>query len=197
MKPGSRERKFIIIGLGVLAVLALLYALTRARPGSEGLDDAVGLKKRTLLKQRETLFLEGVYESQLQLHENRLKENRAKLLPGDNPNVAGAELLKTLTDFADRSGVTIEQKSVLKEENVENLVLKVSARIVTRCDMEQLVRFLTEIENYDKFLTVEEFMIRSAARNRREADIRPNLTISGYIRYSEDETEAGDPDTNL
>jgi hypothetical protein len=196
VKLGARERKSIIIGLGIIAILALSYVLIPSRPDSEGLGDTVELKRRTLLKQRETLYLEGVYESQLQLYEARLKGNMAKLLPGDNPNVAGAELLKTLTDFADRSGVTIEQRSVLKEENVENLVRKISARIVTRCDMDQLVRFLTEIENYDKFLTIDEFTIRSA-RNRRETDIRPYLTISGYIHYSEDETESGDTDTNL
>ncbi len=196
MKLGARERKFIIIGFGLIAVLALLYSLTTSRPDSGELNDTVELKKKTLLRQRETLFLEGVYESQLQLYENRIQANRERLLPGENPNVAGAELLRTLTNFADRSGVEITQKSVLKEEKVENQLLKISARLVTRCEMEQLVQFLTEIENYDKFLTIDEFIIR-AARNRRDSEMRPNLTISGYIYSNENKTETGDPDANL
>jgi len=165
-------------------------------PDSGELDDTVDLKKKTLLRQRETLYLEGVYESQLQLYENRIQANRARLLPGENPNVAGAELLKTLTNFADRSGVEITQKSVLKEEKVENQLLKISARLVTRCEMEQLVQFLTEIENYDKFLTIDEFMIR-AARGRADSEMRPNLTISGYIDSNENKTETGEQDTNI
>ncbi|MBN2317667.1 MAG: hypothetical protein JXR49_01245 [Acidobacteria bacterium] len=195
MKLGAKERKFIIIGLGVIAVLALLYALTDSRPGSEGLNDTVELRKKTLLKQRETLYLEGVYESRLQMYNNRLQENMSRLLPGDSPNVAGAELLNILTDFADRSGVAISQKSQLKEEIVENRLVKISARLVTSCDMDQLVRFLTEIENYDKFLTIDEFRI-GASRNRRDPGIRPNLTISGYINSNEDNTETGDQDTS-
>ncbi len=62
MKLGARERKFIIIGLGLIAVLALLYTLMPS-PDSGELDDTVDLKKKTLLRQRETLYLEGVYES--------------------------------------------------------------------------------------------------------------------------------------
>ncbi len=195
MKLGARERKFVIIGLGLIAVLALLYTLMPS-PDSGELDDTVDLKKKTLLRQRETLYLEGVYESQLQLYKNRIQANRARLLPGENPNVAGAELLKTLTNFADRSGVEITQKSVLKEEKVENQLLKISARLVTRCEMDQLVQFLTEIENYDKFLTIDEFMIR-AARGRADSEMRPNLTISGYIDSNENKTETGDQDTNI
>ena len=62
--------------------------------------------------------------------------------------------------------------------------------------MDQLVQFLTEIENYDKFLTIDEFRI-GLARNRRDPGMRPNLTISGYINSNENKTEAGDQDTNL
>ena len=196
MKLGAKERKFIIIGLGVIAVLALLYVLTNTQPGGEGINDTVELKKKTLLKQKETLYLEGVYESRLQLFENRFQANRAKLLPGDNPNVAGAELLKTLTNFADRSGVEITQKRTLPEEKIENYLLKISARLTTQCDMEQLVRFMTEIQNYDKFLTIDEFMIRTP-RNQRDPGMRPNLTISGYIDSSENGSETGDQDTSL
>lgn len=196
MKLGARERKFIIIGVGIIAVLALLYSLSTSQSGSEGLNDTVEVKKKTLLKLRETLYLEGVYESQLQLYQDRLEKNRSRLLPGDNPNVAGAELLKTLTNFADSSGVEITQKSVLKEEKVDNLLTKISARLVTRCNMEQLVQFLTEVENYNKLLTIDEFMIRSV-RNRRDTEMRPNLTISGYINANDSQAETGEENTNL
>ena len=196
MKLGARKRKFIIIGLGIIAVLVLLYTLNISQLGGEGLSDTVELKKKTLLKQRETLYLEGVYESRLQLYNNRLQEDRARLLPGDNPNVAGAELLKTLTGFAERSGVELVQKSVLREEKVNNNLSKISARLVTRCEMEQLVRFFTDIENYEKFLRIDEVTIQMP-RNRRQAARGPNLVISGYIDSTEVSTETGDQDTSL
>ena len=196
MKLGAKERKFIIIGLGVIAILALLYTLTFYQPGSEDLNDTVELKKKTLLKQRETIYLEGEYESRLQQYDNRFLANMARLLPGDNPNVAGAELLKTLTGFAARSGVEITQQRVLPEEKMENYLLKISARLTTQCDMDQLVRLMTEIQNYDKFLTIDEIMIRMP-RNQRDTAMRPNLTISGYIDSNENGAETGDQDTSL
>lgn len=197
MKISARERKLILIAAAIVAILALFYALMiQQEPDRAGIAETVELKKRMLLRQRETMFLEGVYESRLQLYTRRLRENMERLLPGDNPNVAGAELLNTLTDFADISGVEITNKNILNEEAVGNLLLKISARIVTRCSMEQLVHFLTEIENYDRFLTIDEFMIRSS-RNRRDLEMRPNLTISGYIRSNESETESGSRDTIL
>lgn len=196
MKLGARKRKFIIIGLGIIAVLALLYSMNTSQLGGEGLTETVELKKKTLLKQRETLYLEGVYESRLQLYNNRLQADRARLLPGGNPNVAGAELLKTLTSFADRSGVEIVQRNVLREEKVDNHLSKISARLVTRCELEQLVRFFTDIENYEKFLRIEEVTIQMP-RNRRQAARGPNLVISGYIDSTEVSTETGDQDTSL
>jgi len=195
LKLGAKERKVTIIGLGIIAILALLYVLIFSRPGSEGLNDTVELKKKTLLKQRETLYLEGVYESRLQMYKSRLQANRAKLLPGDNPNVAGAELLKTLTNFADRNGVVIISKSVLPEDKMENNLMKISVRLQTQCDMEQLVRYMVEIQNYDKFLTIDEFMFRTS-RNRRDDGMRHNLTISGYIDSNENAV-TGDQNTSL
>lgn len=203
MKVGAREKNFIFIGTGIIAILALYYALTMEQPGGEELTDTVEIKTKTLRNQRETLDLEGVYESRLQLYNARLLENKTRLLPGNTPNVAGAELLNTLTDIAEKNGVEIIQRSNRQEEKIDDVLIKISAQINTRCNMEQFVQLLTDIENYEKFLTVDTLNIRMSNRGRarnqqnsNNTDITPILTVSGYILTDEVEPEESVPDEN-
>ena len=198
MKVGAKERKYILMGGGLIAVLVVLYVLFADQLGGGGIVDTVESKKIKLRHQLETKMLEDPYESYLQLYDTRLKEDRAKLLPGDNPNVAESELLKVLTDFAEKNGVEITQKIVQNELKVEDQLYKVSARIVAQCNSEQLVQFLTDIRNYNRFLTIDEFTIQTrTSRNQTNTELRPSLTVSGYISSSGSGTEGVGPDSNL
>jgi hypothetical protein len=72
----------------------------------------------------------------------------------------------------------------LPEKIVQDLLTKVSVRIDTNCNLEQLVQFVAAIENHDKYLKIEEFMINSFKIQKRY-EIRPSLTIAGYISARE------------
>jgi len=203
VKVSAREKKFIKIGLLIIAVLALYYALTIEQPDGESITDTVELKTKMLEKQRETINLEGVYESRLQLYNARLQENKARFLPGDTANVAGADLLNRITDLAEKSGVEITQKSNSRPEEVGDMVIRISAQITTSCDMEQFVQLLTEIANYEKFLTIDDISIsvrnRGRARNpiNTNTGITPRLTVSGYIIANETRADESSRDANL
>ena len=207
MKIGSREKKFIFVGFGIIAILALVYALTLQQKDGESLTpDNVELKKRTLLKYRETLYLEGVYESRLQLYNSRLQEDRAKFLEADTQNLAEAKLLSTLSDLANRAGVEITQRMPRPGKKlVEDKVIKVSYRITVSCNMEQFVQLLTEIENYPQFLTIDDLQVRlpTAGRGGRgrlqpvTTNMTPILTVSGFIPSIENATDETGRDTNL
>ncbi len=193
MTPTAREKKVIVAGaVVVLAVLA--YYATTLLPSNEELGRTVELKKKMLLKQRETLAREEIYKSRLEQGKRRLEQHMTRLLPGENPNVAGAELQKILTDMAAQSSVDITQKNILPARKAEDGLQKVSVRIDTTCTPQQLVQFLTAIENYEKFLTIDEFTI-TGIRMQRKYEIRPSLTISGYIASTEtkpaEKSEAG------
>ena len=97
VKSGSRQKKIIIIGLAVVAVLALLYALTLRQEGGEELTATVESKKETLMAYREKLDLRGVYESRIQLYNQRLQEDRAQFLEGETANVAENNLATNMT----------------------------------------------------------------------------------------------------
>jgi type II secretory pathway component PulM len=187
VKVNAREKRVIVGGAFVAAAVAIFYVLTSLLPSRVGLSETVELKKKMILKQRETLNHEEGYKVRLEQYTKRLQEDMTKLLPGDNPNVAGSELQKILKDFASASGVEITQMSLLPEKSAQSKISRVSVRIETNCVLEQLVSFLTSIENHDKFLTIDEFMITSFVVQKKPV-IRPSLTVSGYITSSESKT---------
>jgi hypothetical protein len=183
VKISAREKRFIFIGAAVVGAMLIYYAATMLLPDREALSQSVTLKKRMLLKQRETLSREESYKARLEQYQKRLNQDMARLLPGDNPNVAGAELQKLLKDFADQNGVEITQKSIQPERKLPNGLTKVTVRIDTNCDPEQLVGFLAAVENYEKFLTVDDFTVNSF-KLQNKYQIRPNIAVSGYIASS-------------
>jgi hypothetical protein len=188
VKITARERWFVIGGSVVVGAVLIFYAMTLLLPNREDLAQTVEFKKRMLLKQRETLKLEETYKKRVEQYEKHLQQDMMRFLPGDNPNVAGAELQKVLKDFADQSGVEITQKNNLPEKKIGDMLTKVSVRIETNCNPDQLVQFLTAIENYDKLLKIEEFMITSF-RIQKRYEIRPSLTVVGYISTPEPKPE--------
>lgn len=196
MKVGAKERKYIILGTGILAALALLYVLFAQQLSGDGrVIDTVAAKKKVYRNQLGTKLLEGPYEFYLQQYSARLKGDQAMLLAGDNPNVAKQELQKILTDFAARSGVEISQMPApQKEQKIEGKLYKISARIVTQCTSDQLIQLLTELRNYNQFLTIDELTISIRnSRTRPNAELRPSLTVSAYIKANENEMEKSGP----
>jgi hypothetical protein len=188
VKINSREKRIIAIGICIAVAVMLYYAAALLLPDRESLSQEVSLKKRILLRQRETLTGEDSYKKRIDLYGGRLQKEAALFLPGDNPNVAGAELQKILKDFADQSGVEITQKNILPEKRVQDLLTKVSVRIDTNCNLEQLTQFLAAIGNYDKYLKIDECMI-NAFKIQKRFEIRPSLTIAGYISAREAKPE--------
>ncbi len=186
MKPTAREKRIIIIGACIAAAVLIYYGATKLLPDSGNLSQKVDLQKKLLLRQRETLSREGFYQTRLRQVKARLDAYGTRLLPGDNSNVAGAELQKILKDFADQSGVQITMKNILSlpEKKNQEPLTKVSVKIDTNCNLEQLVQFIAAIENCEKHLKIDDCTI-SGFRIQRRFEIRPSLTISGYISARE------------
>lgn len=182
MKLTLREKRFIFAGIIAVVAVLILYATASVLGDRESLSQDVGRKKQLLLKQREIINSEEGYKKRVDQYTRHLEQDLTRLLPGDNSSVASAGLQTILKDFADQSGVAITQKNTLPEKKVPDneMLTKVSVRIETDCNLEQLVDFLIAIENYDKFLKVEELIITSFPIQRRY-QIRPSLTVAGYI----------------
>lgn len=180
MKVSAREKKFLIVGGCVVGLSILLYVVLGMDVNREGLSKTVESKKRILARQREVIAKEALYKARADQYRQRLVQDRTRLLNGDNPSIAGAELQKLLKDFADKNGVEILRKDTQREQKLQDNLMKVSVRVEINCIPEQLTQFLAAVENYEKFLTVDELAINSF-RIQKRYEIRPSITVSGYI----------------
>ena len=183
MKITPREKKFLVIGGGIVTMSALLYAALALSPSGPSSAGNVELKRRMLLKQKETLGLEQEYKARVDQYRQRLSQNMTRLLPFENPTIAAAELQKVLKELADQNGVEIIRRDNQKDQKLQDVV-KISVRVETNCAPDNLVQFLSAIQNYEKFLSVDELVINSF-RIQKKYEIRPMITVSGYIAAPE------------
>jgi general secretion pathway protein M len=192
MNISSREKKFIVFGAAVVAAAVIFYLIALLLPDRESLASQVQSRKEMLVRYREMLSQEEVYQKRVEEYQLHLEKSMTRLLPGDNPNVAEADLQKLLKSFADRSGVEITRTNTLPDKKMEDELVQVSVSVEVNGNLEQLVQFLTEIQNYEKFLKVEQFQITSFP-NRQRQQIRPSLTVAGYINSREPEPKEAPP----
>lgn len=191
MRISAREKRFVIAGGAVAAAILGWYLATELIPGAGDTARALELSKKKLVRQKEILQEEETYKARVAQYRQRLEEDRRRLLPYDNPSIAGAELQKVLSELAAREGVGILQKNIQKEQKLQDDLMKVSVNIQTNCNPKQLVQFLAAIENYEKYLTLDELMI-SGYMIQRRFEIRPSMTVSGYIAAGGAEAKDGE-----
>ena len=189
MKISTRDKRVLIGGAVIAGLVLLFYVGTWIVPGREGLSTEVQTKKRTLLREKEMLIREAGFKARIEEYRQRLKQDLTRCLPGENSALAGAELQKVLKDLADQNGVEIIRSDVQREQKLDSDVVKVSVNIETQCTLEQLVKFLAAVENYPKLLAIDELRITSFKMQKRW-EIRPGLTVSGFIVAPEVKPEA-------
>lgn len=188
MKVTSRERMVIIVGVVIAVAVGIFYLATLLVPDSQSLSQSVDLKKRMLRSQLEILAQEDFYKTRLDQYQKQLLQDSTRFFPGENPSLAGADLQKIVKDFADQSGVEVTQRNIMPDKKIQDLATKVSVRMTTNCNPDQLVRFLTLIENYEKLLKVDEMQMDRF--DVRRSEIRTVLTISGYIALPPEKPKA-------
>ena len=186
MKGNAREKKILYSGIAIAIVIIIYYAATELLPGDGGsLADKVEMQESLLVKQRELVGYREYYEGRINDAENDIEKIQTLLLPVSSSGAAFTELRRILTDFAAMSGVVITATSNQPEKKVENSdsLIKISVQIQVNCSLEDLVDFLSAINNYDKFLKVEDITINTRTENNRQMVItRPlRLVIAGYI----------------
>jgi hypothetical protein len=188
LKITAREKRYIAIGALVIAAVLVFYAFSSLQDESANISKKVDQKREKLARQLEIMNRKPYYEKELNLYTLQLQKDRSRLLTGDNPNVAAAELGKILENFAATSGVEIGSKTPQGEKKFDDKLMRVSVQINTNCILDQLVQFLASLENYDKFLTVTEFSLYSSGLKnpgfgnpQKRNEIHPILTISGFI----------------
>ncbi len=196
MKVTSREKMLIIIAvIGALAV-AVYYSATLLVPDSDNISGNVELKKRMLRSQRETLTRQDSFKLRLEQAQKRLEQDKTRFLAGNNATLAGADLQKVLTTYADQIALELNTSNILQEKKIQDLATKVSVQINapapnSSCSPDQLVQLITFIENHDKLLIIDDLNVSSRYGTgirgmTKKSEIQFSMTVSGFINPQEE-----------
>jgi hypothetical protein len=165
-------------GAGIALVAIAFYLVPMLLP--EDLSSEVQNKANLLRRQRELISQEEGIKARIAQDQQRLTQDLNRLLPGDNPSSAGAALLQVLQGLADSNQVEISRKNVMPEQKLPDNLTKVTVQLDMNCTLDQLVRLITGIENYEKFLKVDDLFIQGM-RLRNKDEIRPRLNVAGLV----------------
>ena len=178
MKITTREKRFLIAGGVVALAVIAFYLAPMVLP--QDLSGMVETKKNELRRKKEFISREEFFKERIAQDQQRLTQDLDRLLPGNNPSAAGPALQKVLQDLADSLQVEISRKTILPEQKLQENLTKVSVQLDVNCTLEQLVRFMTAIENYEKLLKIDEVFIQSQRFQNRD-QIRPMLKVAGLV----------------
>lgn len=179
MKISDREKKFLIAG-GILAAAAAVFYLSPLMLPQD-LSALVEQKKALLQKQREIIGLEESVKARIDAGQKRMANDMTRLLPGETPAAAGAALTKVLQALADSSQVELTRKTPQPDQKLPEGLTKVTIQLDTNCTLEQLVRFLAAIENYEKFLKVDELFVQSYRMRNKDEIRNPQIRVAGFV----------------
>lgn len=170
--------------------LALVYGLV------EYVGEPLYLKQKRQEQKIESkiLFISKYHEilNQTVYYREKEQANQALItrlskifLSPSQPALAAAGLQKSLEDKARRTRVNLVQVKTEKTKYMEGL-LTVPVRITVKSSLEKLSDFVRLIENDDKFLVVEELVIRRI--NKKEPEqLESRLLVNGFIQKREPE----------
>jgi hypothetical protein len=178
VKISTREKRFLIAGGVIALAVVVFYFMPMILP--QDLSAAVESKKNLLRRQREMIAQEDGFKARIAQAQQRLTQDMDRLLPGNNPSAAGPALQKVLQDLADSLQVEISRKTILPEQKLPENLAKVSVQVDINCNLDQLVRLMAAIENYEKLLKIDELFVQSQRLMNRD-QIRPMLKVSGMI----------------
>ncbi|MCL6582083.1 MAG: type II secretion system protein M [bacterium] len=124
----------------------------------------------------------GIVQARLAYLKDKRQAFDQRLLSGDTPAVAAAELQTILNDMAAEHELTISSQRIINPKE-RGILLEVPVQITTQCTITKLKEFLFEIESYPKFLSVSNLNIR-VYRIRDPKDVEARIDVSGFILNS-------------
>jgi len=127
-----------------------------------------------------------VYYREKEHANQRLSVQLEKLfLSPSQPALAAAGLQKSLEDKALKTRINLVQVKTEKTKYIEDL-LTVPVQITVKSSLEKLSRFIQLIENDEKFLVIEELVIRRINKNEPE-QLECRLLVNGFIQKRKSE----------
>jgi hypothetical protein len=186
-KLSEKQKGPILIIGGIVGLLVFVFGIIYPIiTGNMKTRKEIEEKKRRIETYSSIAEKKGSIKARLEYLKSKRAAFDQRLLSGDTPAVAAAELQTILNDMASEHELTINSQRIINPKE-RGLLLEVPVQILTQCTITKLKELLFQIESYPKFLSVSDLNIR-VYRIRDPKDIEARIDVSGFILNSKSST---------
>jgi hypothetical protein len=178
----SKERKYILIGGGVLLLLGLLYRFFPIIQDLQPAGSEIILKKQQIAKYLKKIQKRDKLESRLTTLNRNLARAELGLLTGETTALAAVDIQNILSEITKKIDIEIKTMRVIKSVDLENMnYLSIPVQFTLKSTIRQLKDLLYKIESSPKFLTISNIKIRNTSGKQPE-QIQSTITVSGFLK---------------
>ena len=171
---GDRDRRALIFLVCAVGLYGVVSGVLFPAWDNLAIAEASALEKEDqLLRYRRALARAADYSALLEQARTRIAEGEARLIPGDNPSLASAQLQTLIEDAAERTGIELGQRTISPARLVDDYFNEIMMSLVFQCTPGQLVRFLSDIRSVDNLVVV------------RSIQVSPNQTVDRVVLEGE------------
>ena len=186
MNITDRDKRFLTIGGLAIAVYLLITLVVNPIYATQVRKDReIQQKIRFIERYYEVLNQKAYYEEKSKQNEKVQKSLSRRFLEGKKPGLAAAGLQKILEGFASKASIKIDRVRVEKHKFTESFMV-IPIEITLRSSLKNLTQFIYLIEDYEKFLVIEELKSRRINKTDPE-QLQATILISGFILNGEPE----------
>lgn len=181
MKISSRDKIFLIAG--AIAVCLFLIIKFIVFPFYDKVTDQkndVQLKERTLEKSLKFIQKQAKLQQTLKRLTREKRSAQRSLLKGATPSLAAADIQKIVDKISEASSVDVNSVRVLDPGEKDGFVT-IPIQVKFTSDLSRMKKFINDIENHRKLLTISELKIR-VKNKRKPRKISVTLEISGFMK---------------
>ncbi len=181
MTVGTLDRRTaLMFACGVLAIVALRFALTRdSAPGVTPAVDSIPLAERRLQRLRQVAATVPGKETVLKQANEELAAREKGILTADTVPQAQAQLLDVIRRIGQENGIDARGAEEMRAKPLSNDYGEVSVAVQFTCRIEQLVNFMAAVANEPQMLATSE--IRVSAANPKDKSVQVRLVLSGVV----------------
>lgn len=180
----GRKGLWILVGIATLVVIVTAGVLPLMDEMNK-MEEDISVKKMTLERYSKFLQTRKTVEEELDRTRKQYDSLQPRLLPGETPQLAAANLQEVVKKAIERNGMAIRSFRMLEPKEgqfYQRISIHIDFNPVN--NMLSLIQFIHDIEHHDKELMISE-MDLLVPNPRMPNQIQGSFVITGAMRKGE------------
>ena len=184
MNISKRDKKVLIAGgLAVALFLVITYVIAPFIESENDIQEETEQKEMLLQKYERVIGQREEIEKKLAKMKMEQSDLNKKLLKGDTPSLAAADMQKMLENISKKHDLELKSVKVQDAEEIgEFLAIPLEIRLTT--DLNSTRKFLADLEKNPKYLIIPKLKI-SVQNQRDPKEVIVTLVVTGFFMKKE------------